>query len=166
MEKLINDFSVGLFFWQTLLFLALLFLLRKFAWKPILKMVDDRTNSIDDALSAAEKAREEVAQMKADNERIMKEAREERDAILKEAREIKDKTIAEAKGQAATEAQRIMDDAQVQIEHQKMAAITELKNQVGEMSIAIAEKILRNELADKAKQEALVEEQMKDFNLN
>lgn len=158
--------DIGLLFWTTVTFLILLVLLRKFAWKPILNAVKAREASIDDALAAAEDAKKEMAQLKSDNDRIMKEAREERDALLKEAREIKDRTISEAKETAGEEAKRILADAQEQIENQKMAAITELKNQVGEMSIAIAEKILRSELADKAKQEALVDEQLKDFNLN
>jgi F-type H+-transporting ATPase subunit b len=150
--------DVGLLFWTTVTFLILLVLLRKFAWKPILNAVKAREESIDEALDAAEKARSEMAQLKSDNEKILKEAREQRDGILKEAREIKDKTIAEAN--------RIIADAREQIENQKMAAITELKNQVGAMSISIAEKVLRAELEDKAKQEALVNEQLKDFNLN
>jgi F-type H+-transporting ATPase subunit b len=158
--------DIGLLFWTTVTFLILLVLLRKFAWKPILNAVKAREASIDGALAAAEEAKEEMAKLKSDNDRIMKEAREERDALLKEAREIKDRTIAEAKEKAGEEAKRILADAHEQIENQKMAAITELKNQVGEMSIAIAEKILRSELADKGKQEALVDEQLKDFNLN
>ncbi len=158
--------DIGLLFWTTVTFLILLVLLRKFAWKPILNAVKAREASIDNALASAENAREEMAQLKSDNEKILKEAREERDAILKEAREIKENTINEAKEKAAGEAKRILEDAQEQIENQKMAAITELKNQVGEISIAIAEKILRDELADKGKQQALVDEQLKDFNLN
>jgi F-type H+-transporting ATPase subunit b len=158
--------DVGLLFWTTVTFLILLVLLRKFAWKPILNAVKAREESIDEALDAAEKARSEMAQLKSDNEKILKEAREQRDGILKEAREIKDKTIAEAKEKAGEEANRIIADAREQIENQKMAAITELKNQVGAMSISIAEKVLRAELEDKAKQEALVNEQLKDFNLN
>ncbi len=158
--------DVGLLFWTTVTFLILLVLLRKFAWKPILNAVKSREESIDQALLAAEQAREEMAQLKSDNDRILKEAREERDVMLKEARDIKEKTIAEAKEKAGQEATRILADAREQIENQKMAAITELKNQVGEMSILIAEKVLRAELDNKAKQEALVNEQLKDFNLN
>lgn len=166
MEKLINDFSVGLFFWQTLLFLLLLFLLRKYAWKPILNAVEKRETSIEDALNTAEKAREEIEQLKSDNEKILKEARVERDTILKEAREIKEGIISEAKEKANTEANKILVQAQEQIENQKMAAITELKNQVAEMSIQIAEKILRDELSSQDKQSALVQDQLKDFKLN
>ncbi|MEQ9262002.1 MAG: F0F1 ATP synthase subunit B [Owenweeksia sp.] len=166
MEKLINDFSVGLFFWQTLLFLLLLFLLRKYAWKPILNAVEKRETSIEDALNTAEKAREEIEQLKSDNEKILKEARVERDTILKEAREIKEGIISEAKEKANTEANKILIQAQEQIENQKMAAITELKNQVAEMSIQIAEKILRDELSSQDKQSALVQDQLKDFKLN
>lgn len=158
--------DIGLLFWTTVTFLILLVLLRKFAWKPILNAVKSREESIDQALESAEKAREEMAQLKSDNDKILKEAREERDAMLKEARDIKEKTIAGAKEKAGQEASRIIADAREQIENQKMAAITELKNQVGEISILIAEKVLRAELEDKAKQEALVNEQLKDFNLN
>ncbi|MGB0175816.1 MAG: F0F1 ATP synthase subunit B [Owenweeksia sp.] len=166
MEKLINDFSVGLFFWQTLLFLVLLFLLRKYAWKPILTAVEKRETSIEDALNSAERAREEIEQLKSDNEKILKEARAERDTILKEAREIKEGIISEAKEKASAQADKIIEQAQEQIENQKMAAITELKNQVAEMSIEIAERILRDELASKEKQSSLVQEQLKDFKLN
>ncbi|HAD96541.1 MAG TPA: ATP synthase F0 subunit B [Cryomorphaceae bacterium] len=166
MEKLVNDFSVGLFFWQTLLFLVLLFLLRKYAWKPILKAVNDRESSIEDALNSAARAREEMEQLKSDNQKILNEARAERDNILKEAREIKESIIAEAREKAGTEANKIIEQAQEQIENQKMAAITELKNQVAEMSIQIAEKILRDELGNQEKQSALVQEQLKDFKLN
>ncbi len=166
MEKLVNDFSVGLFFWQTLLFLLLLFLLRKYAWKPILNAVEKRESSIEDALNSAAKAREEIEQLKSDNDRILKEARVERDTILKEAREIKESIISEAKEKAGTEANKIIEQAREQIENQKMAALTELKNQVADMSIQIAEKILREELGSQDKHSALVQEQMKDFKLN
>lgn len=166
MEKLLNDFSVGLFFWQTILFLVLLFLLRRYAWKPILTAVNERESSIQDSLDAAEKAKQEMAQLQADNDKILKEARAEREGILKEAREMRDKIVGEAKGQASEEANKIIESAKEQIENQKLAAITELKNQVAEMSITIAEKVLRQELSEKDKQSALVEEQLKDFKLN
>lgn len=166
MDKLINDFSVGLFFWQTLLFLLLLFVLRKFAWKPILKAVEDREQGIEEALKAAQNARAEMQNLQADNERVLREARAERDAILKEAREIKDKTIAEAKGAAKEEAEKIISSARAQIENEKMAAITELKNQVADLSIDIAERILRSELKDEARQRELVGQVLQDTKLN
>tara|TARA_B100000378_G_C17802076_1_gene327760 strand:+ start:71 stop:565 length:495 start_codon:yes stop_codon:yes gene_type:complete len=158
--------SIGLIFWTTVTFLILLVLLRKFAWKPILNAVKDREQSIDEALKSAQRAKEEMERLNADNERILKEARAERDSILKEAREMREKTIAEAKAKASEEAAKIIGSAREQIEHQKMAAITELKNQVAEMSIHIAEQILRGELADKNKQTELVNDQLKDFKLN
>jgi len=158
--------DIGLLFWTVVTFLILLVLLRKFAWKPILNAVQSREESIDKALNEAEKAREEMAQLKADNERIQKEARKEREEILKEAREMKDNIITEAKEKAGSEADRMIDSAREQIQNEKMAAITDLKNQVGRMSIEIAEKILRKELDSKENQEQLVEDQLEDFKLN
>ncbi len=161
MDKLINDFSVGLFFWQSLLFIALILLLKKFAWGPILTAVEEREDGIKDALEAAEKAKAEMQALNADNERILAEARIERDVLLKEAREMKDKIVNEAKDQANTEADKILISAKEQINNEKMKAITELKNQVADMSIDIAEKILKSELSDKNKQNELVAEALK-----
>jgi len=166
MDKLINDFSVGLFFWQSLLFIALILLLKKFAWGPILTAVEEREEGIKDALEAAEKAKAEMQALNADNERILAEARIERDVLLKEAREMKDKIVNEAKDQANTEADKILISAKEQINNEKMKAITELKNQVADMSIDIAEKILKSELSDKNKQNELVAEALKINELN
>lgn len=166
MEKLFEEFSVGLFFWQSLLFLVLLFLLRKYAWKPILNAVNERESFIQDSIDSADKAREEMAQLKSDNEQILREARGERDTILKDAREIREKMIADAKEAAGQEANKLVEQAREMIENQKMAAITELKNQVASMSIEIAEKVIRTQLENKENQVALVEEQLKDFKLN
>ncbi len=166
MEKLLNDFSVGLFFWQTLLFLVLLFLLRRYAWKPILNSVNEREASVKKSLDEAKNAREEMERLQADNEKILKEARQERDTILKEGREMKEKIIADARDKASEEGAKLVEQAKVEIENQKMAALVDLKNQVAEMSIEIAEKILRQELAEGNKQEELVQEQLKDFKLN
>ena len=166
MDKLINDFSVGLFFWQSLLFIALILLLKKFAWGPILTAVEEREDGIKDALEAAEKAKAEMQALNADNERILAEARIERDVLLKEAREMKDKIVNEAKDQANTEADKILISAKEQINNEKMKAITELKNQVADMSIDIAEKILKSELSDKNKQNELVAEALKINELN
>ena len=127
--ELFNDFSIGLFVWQTVLFLALLFLLRKYAWKPILSAVEEREEGIKSALDAADNAKKEMEALNADNERILREAKAERDSILKEAREIKDTIIAEAKTQATEEADKVMASAREQINNEKMAAITELKLQ-------------------------------------
>ncbi|MBL57812.1 MAG: ATP synthase F0 subunit B [Flavobacteriales bacterium] len=166
MEKLIAEFSVGLFFWQTLLFLALLFLLRKFAWKPILGAVNSREESIKKALDSAKEAEEKMASLTAQNEEFLKQAREERDVILREAKEAKDAIVSEAKGQAKEEADRILVLANEQIANERMKAVTELKNQVGKLSLEIAEKILTAELDDKSKQEALVNNLVEDVNLN
>ena len=158
--------EIGLIFWTTVTFVILLFLLAKFAWKPILSAVKNREESIREALLSADKAREEMAQLKSDNEQILREARAERDAILRDAREIREKMIAEAKSAAGQEADRLVEQAKEMIENQKMAAITDLKNQVASMSIDIAEKIIRKQLENKENQVALVEEQLKDFKLN
>ena len=166
MEKLINDFSVGLFFWQSLLFIALILLLKKFAWGPILTAVEEREKGIRGALDSAEKAKSELENLNADNERILAEARIERDALLKEAREIKGKIIDDAKEQANSESDKILTSAKEQINNEKLKAITELKNTVAELSIDIAEKVLRSELADKAKQESLVANALKESELN
>lgn len=164
--ELLNDFSVGLFFWQTILFLALLFLLRKFAWKPILKAVNDREDSIAEALNSAEKAKEEMAALQSDNEKLLNQARAERDEMLKEARVMKDKIVAEAKETANAEGDKIIAAARESIENEKMAAITELKNQVATLSIEIAEKILKEELSSEEKQKAILDNMVKDINLN
>jgi len=153
---LFNDFSIGLFVWQTVLFLALLFLLRKYAWKPILTAVEEREEGIKSALDAADNAKKEMEALNADNEKILREAKAERDSILKEARELKDGIIARAKTQASEEADKVMASAREQINNEKMAAITELKNQVASLSVDIAEKILKAELKDDNKQKEMV----------
>jgi F-type H+-transporting ATPase subunit b len=166
MDKLINDFSVGLFFWQSVLFIALILLLKKFAWGPILTAVEEREDGIKNALEAAEKAKAEMQALNADNERILAEARIERDALLKEAREIKDGIVNDAKELANTEADKILTTAKDQINNEKMKAMTELKNTVATLSIDIAEKVLRSELTDKKKQENLVANALKETELN
>jgi F-type H+-transporting ATPase subunit b len=166
MEKLIGEFSVGLFFWQSLLFIILVLLLKKYAWGPILKAIDDREEGIRAALEAADNAKKEMAELNADNDRILAEARVERDTILKEAREIKDGIIAEAKISATTEADKVIEAAREQIQNEKMSAITELKNQVATLSIDIAERILKSELKDNAKQKELVDKVLKESDLN
>ena len=131
MEKLINDFSYGLFFWQSLLFIVLLLLLRKFAWNPILNAISEREEGIKNALEEAENARKEMQNLTADNERILKEARIERDTLLKEAREIKENIISEAKGAAQVEATKVIEQAQATIQAEKQAA-SELLSVMGE----------------------------------
>lgn len=166
MEKLLNDFSVGLFFWQTVLFLVLLFLLRKFAWKPILNAVNEREDSIKEALNSAEKAKMAMAELKSDNEKLLNEARAERDAMMKEARTIKEGILSEAKNEAKEEGEKLIEAARKAIVHEKMAAVTELKNQVAKLSIEIAEKILKEELSSEKKQTAIIEGLVKDMQLN
>jgi len=166
MEKLIEQFSLGLFFWQLILFVALVLLLQKFAWKPILNSVNEREEGIKNALDEAENARKEMQNLNADNERILKEARAQRDTLLKEAREMKEGIISEAKNEAQVQAAKIVEQAQATIEAEKQAAITDLKNQVAELSVGIAEKVVRGELADKNKQTKLVEELLKEVTIS
>ncbi len=158
--------EIGLIFWTTIVFLLLLIVLKKYAWKPILAAVDERNKSIEDALKAADKAKKEMLALNTDNERILTQAKKERDALLKEGREIKDNIIAEAKDKAKIESDKILITAKEQINNEKMKAITELKNQVAEMSIDIAEKILKSELSDKNKQKELIAEALKSNELN
>ena len=158
--------EIGLIFWTTVVFSLLLLVLKKYAWKPILSAVDERNKSIEDALKAADKAKKEMLALNTDNERIFTEAKKERDALLKEGREIKDNIIAEAKDKAKIESDKILITAKEQINNEKMKAITELKNQVAEMSIDIAEKILKSELSDKNKQKELIAEALKSNKLN
>jgi F-type H+-transporting ATPase subunit b len=166
MDKLVSEFSVGLFFWQAVVFILLLLLLRKFAWKPILNAVNDREEGIKNALDSAEKAKLEMQNLQADNQKLLKEARAEREAMLKEARDIKNKMIEDAKGQAKEEANKIVAQAQVTIETEKKAAIAELKAQVADLSINIAEKVMREELSNKDKQMKLVESMLSEATLN
>ena len=158
--------AIGLIFWMCVTFLTILFLLRKFAWKPILKMIKDREESIDNAIKSAEKAREEMKELQAGNERILNEARAERDAMMKEARDTKDAIIAEAKAKAKSEADRLIAQARETINNEKLAAITELKNQVAALSIDIAEKILKEQFTSDDKQKAHVNNLIKDVTLN
>lgn len=158
--------ELGLIFWTALSFLILLFILGKFAWKPILNAVDDRENSIKEALREADKARQEMQNLKSDNEKILKEARAERDILLKEAREIKESIISEAKEEAKNQASKLVEQAKTTIQNEKLAAITDLKNQVADLSIDIAEKVVRKELTDKNKQLKLVEQMLEEIKLN
>ncbi len=166
MEKLINDFSFGLFFWQMLIFLLLVFLLRKFAWKPILNAVNEREEGIKNALLSAENAKRDMQNLKSDNEKLLAEARVERDVILKEAREIKDKIISEAKDDAQIQAGKMIEQAKAAINSEKNAAMAELKNQVSTLSIEIAEKVLKEELSNKESQTKMVEKMLGDVKLN
>lgn len=158
-------FDPGLIIWTTIIFTLLLLVLKKFAWKPILTAVDERNKSIEDALKAADKAKEEMAQLTADNEKILTEAKKERDILLKEGREIKETIISEAKKNATIEADKIIISAKSQINNDKMKALVELKNQIAGLSIEMTEKILKTELSDKNKQKELVENALKNRDL-
>ncbi len=166
MEKLIDQFSFGLFFWQTLIFVGLIFLLKKFAWKPILDAVNEREEGIKNALESAENAKKEMQNLQADNQRILQEARMERDAMLKEAREMKEKMIADSKSEAQAQGLKMIEQAKAAIETEKNAAMAELKSQVSTLSLAIAEKLLQDELANKDSQVKLVEKMLGDAKLN
>jgi F-type H+-transporting ATPase subunit b len=165
MEKLLSEFSIGLFFWQTVIFVCLIFLLKKYAWKPILDSVNEREEGIKNALLSAEKAKEEMASLQSDNEQTLKKARLERDGLLKEAREIKQKLIDDAKDEASAEAKKILIQAQETIKSEKNAAIVDLKNQVANLSVEIAEKVLKEKLSNDKSQMELVKELVKDVSL-
>ena len=164
MELLVPE--IGLVIFQTIAFLLLMFLLAKFAWKPILAAIKEREHSIDEALNKAELAKQEMARLTAQNEDLMKAAREERDLMLKEAKMLKDNIVNEAKTQAQTEGAKLIEKAKIEIENQKKAALYELKSQVSSLSIEIAERVLRGQLQDKTKQEDLVAGLLKDVELN
>ena len=156
----------GLVFWTVITFLILLFLLRKFAWKPILDSVNSREEGIKDALDAAEKAKLEMQNLQADNQKLLKEARAERETMLKEARDMKNKMIEDAKDEAKEAAGKLIAQAQASIETEKKAAIADLKSQVANLSLEIAEKVVQDELSNKGKQEKLVESMLDDATLN
>ncbi len=166
MDKLINDFSLGLFFWHTIIFVGLILLLKKFAWKPILDAVNEREEGIKQALLSAKNAKQEMQNLKSDNEKLIAEARLERDAMMKEAREIKDKMINDAKTEAQAQGLKMIEQAKAAIQSEKNAAMADLKNQVATLSIEIAEKVLKSELSDKASQTQLVEKMLGDAKLN
>jgi len=158
--------SFGTVIWTTIAFGVIFFLLAKFAWKPILAMIAERERSIENALNEAKKAKEEMAGLKSDNEVLLREARAQRDAMLQEAKEIKDRVIGEAKEKAKEEADRILTATKAEIENQKKAAMAELKNQVGQLSVEIAEKLLRNQLDNKQQQDALLNSLLQEAKLN
>ncbi|MEE4000053.1 F0F1 ATP synthase subunit B [Tenacibaculum sp. FZY0031] len=161
-----NDFSVGLFFMQLVILAVLIFLLAKFAWKPILSALNEREEGIQNALDQAENARKEMQNLQADNERLLKEARAERDAMMKEAREIKDKIIADAKQEAEEQTTTMVENAKATIKQEQQAAIAELKKKVGDLSIEIAQKVVRKELASQDDQLKLVEGMLDEVTLN
>ena len=165
MEKLINEFSFGLFFWQSLIFIFLVLILKKFAWKPILVAVNERESSIKDAMNAADEAKREMVSIQEGNQKILKEARAEREALLKEARSTGTEIVTEAKAEAKAEADKIIAQAQEAIQNEKRAALNVLKNQVAQISLDIAEKVIDAELESKDKQTKLIEKLIKDTSL-
>ena len=158
--------GLGLIFWQLVGFLILLFLLGKFAWRPILGALNERESSIEEALATAEKAKAEMEQLKSENEQLLAEARKERETMLKDATAAANKMREEAREQAAKESARIVEDARASIETQKQAALAEVKHQVADLSLTIAEKILREKLDDSEKQKEYVATLINDLNEN
>lgn len=157
---------LGLIVWTILAFLIVLFILKKFAWTPILKGLNDREANIANSIATAENVKLEMAQLKNENEALLVAAREERAVMLKEAKEIKDRMINDAKAEAKVQATKIITDAQASINQQKMAAMTDLKNQVGKLVIEVSEKILRRELVNKADQEGYIKQLAEEVKLN
>ncbi len=157
---------LGLIVWTLLAFLIVFFILKKFAWKPILKSLGEREDNIANSIATAEKVKLEMAQLKNDNEALLVQAREERALMLKDAKETKDKIIGEAKEAAKEQASKIIADAQAIINNQKMAALTEIKNQVGILVVEVSEKVLRRELSNKTDQESYIKQLAEDAKLN
>ena len=163
---LLENFSSGLFIIQSVVFIILLLVLRKFAWKPIMDAVNEREVTIIDSLNQAKLAKQEVQNLKAENEIIIREAKMERDNILKEAREIKDRIVGEAKDLAKAEGDKMIEQARQSIQAEKAAAMSEIKNQIGTLSVTIAESILKQKLDNDGAQNALVENILNKSNLN
>lgn len=158
--------GVGLIIWQTIVFVLLIFLLAKLAWKPIINSLKDRERSIQDALDTAEKARHEMSQLRADNEKLLNEAREERDRILREAREVAIKLREEAQAEARRASDKIIEDARAAINIEKQAALKDVKVQVALFSLEIAEKLMKKNLSGDKAQKELVETYLKDLKVN
>lgn len=158
--------DVGTIFWMLLMFIIVLVILKKFAWKPILNALDKREKSIEESLRSADRAREEMEQLKADNEKILAEARLERDGMLKETKQTSDKILSQARHKAGEEGKRLIEMAREQIENEKTSAVSEIRKQVAELSVNIAEKILREKLKDDKQQKELIDKLLKDIKLN
>ncbi len=158
--------ELGTFIWMFLAFAIVLFILKKFAWKPILNALAEREDSIEDALRSAERAKEEMAELQADNERILQEARKEREGMLKEAKEMGATLVSEAKRKATLEADKVIESARINIEGEKSAALSEIKAQVALLSVEIAEKILRQQFADDQQQKDYFKKLMDEVKLN
>lgn len=158
--------DLGLLFWTGIVFILLLFLLTKFAWKPILNMVNKREKDIEEALELAKKTRAEMAALQSQNENLLKEAKVERDAIVKDAREVATKMVEEAKEKAKAEGDKMIEGARMAIEAEKNAALAEVKAQVADLAVEIAEKVLKESLSDGAKQKELATSLAEELNFN
>lgn len=158
--------ELGLFFWTLVAFLLVFIILKKFAWKPILNSLGEREKGIADSIATAERVKNEMSQLQSENEKLLIQAREERSLMLKEAKEMKDRIVGEAKEQAKTEANKIIIDAQQQIQQQKMAALTEVKNEIGNLAVEVASKILRKQLSSAEGQETYMKMLADDIKLN
>lgn len=158
--------KLGLILWTLIAFVVVFFILAKYAWKPILKSLDEREKNISDSILSAENVKKEMAALKSEHEALFSKAREERSQMMREAKEIRDKIIQDAKEEARKETSKIVADAQIVINQQKMAAITDLKNQVGNLVLEVSEKVLRRELSDKREQEKYIQELAKNVELN
>lgn len=156
----------GTIFWMVISFGVVFFILAKFAWGPIMKGLKDRENSIDEALESAEAARKEMARLRADHEKIMQEARAERDSLIGEARKMRDEIVELARTEAIKEGEKLIVNARKQIENEKFSALDQIKEQVSLLSVQVAEKILRKELSDPKKNDALMQDMLKDLKLN
>ncbi|MFP4471105.1 MAG: F0F1 ATP synthase subunit B [Bacteroidales bacterium] len=163
--ELVNP-GIGLIFWMTLAFGIVLWILAKYAWKPIMKSLHEREKSIDEALHEADRARQEMKALKFSNEQLLADAKEERDDILRQAREIRDSIMEEAKNKAHEETQRMIESARDTIQNEKMATMVQMKNEIARLAIDIAEKLLEHELADRKKQQELAEDLIKKVNFN
>jgi ATP synthase, F0 subunit b len=158
--------ELGLFIWTLVAFLAVFFILKAFAWKPILKSLSERETGIADAIASAERVKKEMGAMQAENERIMQQAREERSAMLKEAKEQADMIVNKAKESTKAITDKMVADAQVQIQQQKMAALTEVKNEIGNLAVEVAEKVLRKQLATSDAQSNYAQLLAEDIKMN
>ena len=158
--------DIGTIFWMLLMFITVMLILKKFAWKPILNALRNREHSIEEALRSADRAKSEMKKLQADNEKIMAEARKERDKLLKETKKTSELMLNEAKNKASEESKKIIQSARVQIENEKDAAIADIRNQVAELSVDIAEKILQEKLKDDKAQQELMEKLLRDVKMN
>ncbi|QHT69029.1 F0F1 ATP synthase subunit B [Rhodocytophaga rosea] len=157
--------GLGLIFWQAITFLLVLFLLSKFAWKPIMSSLKEREETIEGALRSAEQAKQEMMKLKADNEKLLDEARAERDLMMRKAQQTADAIVEEAKEKASAESSKIVESARLAIQSERQAALEDIRKQVATLSIEIAEKLLRNQLKEERAQRELVNQLVKESNL-